>query len=284
MSRTIPTVIAAMLAPGATRTPARIWHITRTDGVIVGLTDHPTTLTIGGFDYNYAAGVSATSLRTSTGPTVDSLDVNGITGPGGLELTDIQAGRWDLAAVLISLVSWADLTGGQVDLFRGYFGDTYELDGAFKIELRSQSQLLKQTVDATVVATCPWLFGDVNTCRIGMTGRSHAGVVSATVDNAHLTFGTDTQTAGYYNNGLIVFSTGPNAGLTVEVATHVAGGVITLKEGTIFPVGVGDAATLTQGCDKTWPTCLVLDNPNHFGGFPFIPGNDQALATGGRTS
>ena len=45
------------------------------------------------------------------------------------------------------------------------------------------------------------------------------------------------------------------------------------------PIVVGDAFTISAGCDKRFSTCRDrFDNAVNFRGFPHMPGNDFALS------
>jgi hypothetical protein len=92
------------------------------------------------------------------------------------------------------------------------------------------------------------------------------------------------RTPGYYDFGLITFTSGLNAGLTKEVRTWVPN-VLSLYLPMPFAVQVGDAFTITPGCDKRRPTCVqkfdnLLGPDGIHGGFrgePDVPGQDAAL-------
>jgi uncharacterized phage protein (TIGR02218 family) len=46
------------------------------------------------------------------------------------------------------------------------------------------------------------------------------------------------------------------------------------------PIAIGDAFTVTAGCDKSFATCRArFANTDNFRGFPQIPGNDFLLAS-----
>jgi hypothetical protein len=89
---------------------------------------------------------------------------------------------------------------------------------------------------------------------------------------------------GYYDLGLITFTSGLNTGLTQEVRTWVPN-VISLARPMPFLVQVGDTFTITPGCDKRITTCVkkfdnLLGPDGLHGGIraePFVPGQDAAL-------
>jgi hypothetical protein len=76
---------------------------------------------------------------------------------------------------------------------------------------------------------------------------------------------------GYFDYGLMTFTSGLNSGLSMEVKAY-APGSITLKMGMPFLVAPGDTYTMTAGCDRSYETCKTrYNNVINFRGFPNIP-------------
>ena len=78
----------------------------------------------------------------------------------------------------------------------------------------------------------------------------------------------------------MTFTGGANAGLSVEVKTHRKSDAVALDlwQAMPEPIAVGDAFTVTAGCDKRFSTCHdKFDNVVNFRGFPHIPGNDFVI-------
>ena len=88
---------------------------------------------------------------------------------------------------------------------------------------------------------------------------------------------------GWFSLGRLLWSSGANAGLAIEIKEHrlAAGEVrLTLWQAMAEPIATGDAFTVTAGCDKRFATCRArFANTNNFRGFPLIPGNDFLLAS-----
>lgn len=83
--------------------------------------------------------------------------------------------------------------------------------------------------------------------------------------------------AGYYTQGRIIFSTGRNAGLSMDVELHASGG-LTLSKGMILPVAVGDTFTVEAGCDNTLKTCQQkFNNLANYIGEPYVPNYESAI-------
>jgi uncharacterized phage protein (TIGR02218 family) len=86
-----------------------------------------------------------------------------------------------------------------------------------------------------------------------------------------------------FSLGRLTWSSGTNNGLAVEIKEHrlVAGHArLTLWQAMPEAIAIGDAFTVTAGCDKSFATCRArFANTDNFRGFPQIPGNDFLLAS-----
>lgn len=87
-------------------------------------------------------------------------------------------------------------------------------------------------------------------------------------------------TTGYFDYGLITFTSGLNTGLSMEVKSYVPG-QITLQLPFPYAVAVGDAYTMHAGCDKSLATCRDrFSNLVNMRAFPYLPGIDKLVQVG----
>ena len=88
--------------------------------------------------------------------------------------------------------------------------------------------------------------------------------------------------SGFFDQGILTFTSGANAGRKSEVLTHRRdddGDHIALWQPMAEAIEAGDAFTVSAGCDKRFSTCRDrFANSVNFRGFPQIPGNDFALS------
>ncbi|WP_296167972.1 DUF2163 domain-containing protein [uncultured Brevundimonas sp.] len=273
--------LAAHLAGGFT-TLAHCWRIERRDGVIMGFTDHDLDLVFAGVTYAAATGFTATAIQDQLGLSVSNLDVSGALSADGLTEADLNGGRFDDAEVTIYRVNWAD-TSQRTILRKGYLGQVTRGQIAFTSEMRGLATRLDQAAGRIFGRGCAWSLGD-SRCGVDLTaaGRHGSGVVT-TVANAFeiAASGLSAFTAGALARGRLVWTSGDNDGIAVELNDHaLAGSIATLT--LMLPMGrdvqVGDAFAVTIGCDNTFPTCVDrFANGENFGGFPHMPGNDYAI-------
>ena len=136
------SALAAHLASGTTTT-CHAWAITRGDGTVLGFTDHDRDLTFDGMTFRAGTGLSAMTLQQGTGLAVDNSEAIGALSDAAIREADIDAGRFDGAAVSAWVVNWADVAARQV-IFRGTIGEIRRAGGAFSAELRGLAEALNQ--------------------------------------------------------------------------------------------------------------------------------------------
>ena len=87
-------------------------------------------------------------------------------------------------------------------------------------------------------------------------------------------------TSGYFDRGLITFTSGPNNGLSMEVKSYTVGQLVLVLP-MPYTIAVGNTYSLIAGCDKTFPTCRDrFTNVVNFRGEPYLPGLDSIVQVG----
>ena len=94
--RTLDLGFKAHIESGAT-TLATCWRIARTDGVVLGFTDHDAALTFAGTTYEPMLEGGEASQKL--GPQTDTSEVVGVLTSGAITEDDILLGRFDGASV-----------------------------------------------------------------------------------------------------------------------------------------------------------------------------------------
>lgn len=262
------------------------WRITRTDGQIFGYTNCDEPVTVNGFTYQSRGGFAASSIETKQGLNVDNLDLQALAVSFDVTESEIQAGRWDYAAVEIFELDRYDPLLGLNLLRSGTLGEfefvaqgsKTSTTGAYKAELRGLMQPLQQTVGEVISNLCRASLGDAR-CKINLASMAVISSVAAfsgrTITNPALT-----QATGYFAYGNLTFTSGANTGLSKEVVAFDAG-VLTLFEPMPYPVAVGDAFTVSPGCDRLFYTCYTrFNNAVNFRGEPHLPGQDKVIQPG----
>lgn len=276
--RVIPPALQARLDSGVT-TLCRCWRIARRDGVVLGFTDHDEDIVLDGLTCRAGTGFAGSEATASLGLAVSGSEISGALSADALTEADLAAGRYDAAAVEIHMVDWSE-PSLHVLLANGVLGEVRREGGAFAVELRSLADRLNEESGRRFIATCSADLGDAR-CKIDLQSSTHQAGGSVAVLNgtsSFLTAGLGGYADGAFTAGRLVWQSGANAGLAVEVKRHVNGGggiTLDLWQAMPEPIAVGDAFIVTAGCDKRFETCRGrFDNAVNFRGFPHIPGND----------
>jgi uncharacterized phage protein (TIGR02218 family) len=280
--RTVPPALAAHLATGTT-TLCRCWRLTRRDGVVQGFTDHDVDLNFDGTDFRCASGFEGSEIEARFGLAVTGTEIHGALAADTLNETDLAAGRYDDAKVELFLVNWADV--GQRLLLRvGHLGEVRREGAAFTAEVRGLAARLNEERGRIFSATCDADLGDAR-CGVDLQDAAFRGEGTVTaVEGASLmrVSGLDAFAADWFARGKLTFSSGANAGLSVEVKEHrVEAGEVRLSLWQQMPelLANGNSFVVTAGCDKRFETCRSkFGNAVNFRGFPHLPGNDFVVS------
>jgi uncharacterized phage protein (TIGR02218 family) len=275
--KTIPTGLADLLASGVT-TLCRCWRLERRDGVVMGFTDHDRQLSFGGVDYEPETGFTAAETEASLGLAVDTMEVAGAVSSERITDEDISLGLWDDADVEIWIVDWSNVANRVIDK-KGSIGEVTRGDLAYEAEIRGLAHRLNQEQGRTYQRLCDAVLGDAR-CGVDLDDPSFSGageVVSSTDDRLLIVSGLGDFASGLFAHGLLTWTSGANAGVSVEIRGH-SGSSLSLWRRAALPVEAGDEFTIVAGCDKSWDMCRArFDNGQNFRGFPHIPGDDFAL-------
>lgn len=274
-------VFSEHMSSGAT-TVCRAWIVRRTDGLILGFTDHDAALVVDGVTCRASSGLTAGALEMSTGLSVDNTEARGALSDDAIRADDIAGGLWDDAEIKAYLVNWDALEEFEI-LFRGTLGEITWGGGAFSAELRGMAEKLNKTRGRVYQKRCDAILGD-GRCGKVLDGSfvAEAGIVDVVTSRSFIIENLSGYPPQWFDRGEIrLVNDGPN-GFFGRIKSDTAAGVnreITLWQS--FPSGwqIGDRVRLTAGCDKRHETCRSkFDNILNFRGFPTIPGEDWLMA------
>lgn len=268
--------------PSCTTRWAQIWTIIRTDGEIFRLTSLDRDLIHGGEIYDACNSLvpSASENAAHTG-SVGNMDLSGAVAANVISEHALSAGLFDGAWVEAWLVAWDGTTVPKA-LLRGTFGAVQHSETGFTAEVLGDGAKLQQTPLVHVLKPdCRWQFGDGN-CGKDLGPLTVTGTVDDGDGMRAFTDAARAETAGYFSRGRVTFTSGLNIGIRAEIKTHATGGVFTLWPRLAFPVVAGDQYSMTPGCTNMKAAsggtngCDAWANFVNFGGFPWVPGADQA--------
>jgi len=265
------------LKSGAT-TVCRAWDITRSDGISLGFTDHDRDFSFDQVTYLAGSALDGAELETKLGLTPDNGAVSGALQSDVINEEDILNGLFDDARIQAWLVNWSNPTERET-IFSGYLGLIEIADGTFSAELRSHSDRLNQPLGRRYLRKCGTELGS-KPCGVDLSSPSLCA--EALVEEVILPRITvsvsDGFEAGWFEEG--VLQIGAQYLRITQDRPYGSDRRLTVPDLKRDQVAVGDGVKLFTGCDKTTETCRdKFANLINFQGFPFIPGEDSALAT-----
>lgn len=293
--KVISAALAAHLA-GATTSVAMLWKLVRQDGVTFGFTDHDEPITfndgVATVVYKPSDGVTGSATTTSSTDTGNQ-EITGFLEDETITEADIFAGRYDYAVVEIRLVNWNDLTMGALLWKKATLGQVQFKNGMFQAELRGLEFWLSINIGEEYGPQCRADLFDEQ-CTKDAADYIQEGIISSASDlrtavitgvgspAADLVMrGSATPTtpapADWFSQGTIIFLTGLNAGLSMDIISY-DGSEIVLFENMPYAITAGDLFNILPGCDKLITTCdTKYDNVVNHRGEANLPGMDQIV-------
>ena len=265
---------------------ADLYTITLVDGTIIRTTSADVPLTFGGNVFPANAPIlTRAKVRTVIGIQVDTLQIvaypriaNATTGTpddllAGLPwLTAARQGALDGAFVRVETAyvsTWPTVVGTLVT-FYGRIGDIDVDRTSATINVLSALELLNIQMPRNLYqSVC------LNTVYDGACQAVKASfTVTGSVSGGSSVSGFTTalaQASGYFEQGVLTFTSGANAGLKRTVNTF-SGGVFSFALPWPYAPLAGDTFSVFAGCDKTQTTCRTkFANEISFRGFNEIP-------------
>lgn len=280
--RQIPETLAAHLNSGAT-TLCRCWRLTRNDNVELGFTDHDEDLIFDSTTFRADSGFEGAELEARFGLQVTGTEIHGALSAESLNEADLAAGQYDNAKVELFLVNWSDVTQ-RILLRTGNLGEVRREGAAFAAEIRGLAHRLAEERGRLFSASCDADLGDAR-CGVDVENPLFKGegtVVSVEGASLLRVSGLDVYEDGWFTRGKLVFASGANESLAVEVKEHrFENGEVRLSLWQAMPEAIvaGDTFVLMAGCDKRFESCREkFANAVNFRGFPHMPGNDFVVS------
>lgn len=263
-------------------TTCRAWAVERSDGIVLGFTDHDESFAFEGITFAAEAGLTARALEQTTGLAVDNSETSGALSHHSITEADVRAGLFDGAEVRIWKIDWRNLEARHL-VFRGNLGEIERQGDSFRAELRGLTERLNRPVGRVYQRPCAAVLGD------GLCGVDTMGALGceAYVDEIEegaglILSGVGAFPQGWFARGRVTVLTGAGAGTTgVARRDRDVAGRRRVDLWDVLSPGLapGDRIRLEPGCDKRLETCREkFANVSNFRGFPDIPGEDWLTA------
>jgi len=167
MTKSVSANLKAHLALEVT-TLARLWKLTRTDGTVMGFTNHDKDIVYDGVTYEAEAGMFSTALQSTSNLAVDTAEAWSVLDSGKITLADILAKKYDYAVIDIYIINYASVGDGVLILGGGWvLGELKVEDERVIGEVRSKGQKLQQVIGDLYSPECRVDLGSVK-CGINL--------------------------------------------------------------------------------------------------------------------
>ncbi len=280
--RTISQALQDKLNGGAT-TLCWCWRIIRQDGVMLGFTEHDEDLVFDDLTWKASAGLRPGVIENAVGFAADNSLASGALSPVDVSKEDIDAGKYDQAAVEIWRVDWQD-PALRVGVWSGEIGAITRTEHAFEAEISGPARKLKRNFGRVFSKRCDAELGDARCTKdVSVAPFARQAVITRLAGAAQFAVAAlNAPEADWFCGGTVLWQDGPNAGQSQRIAEYFIDGsedVFTLAQMPARPPAIGDSLLATAGCDKSLQDCTgKFANVLNFRGCPFMPGNDSLVA------
>jgi uncharacterized phage protein (TIGR02218 family) len=243
--------------------------------------------------YYASTGMAASAIETGSDLSTDNLEITAFIDSSAITDTDIRAGRYDYCQISVVMVNYNDLTMGCLRMRFGTLGQVVIKNGLYSAEIRGLSYYFGTVIGWTFGPICRADLGDSNCSPAGevnLATLTQTGYVETSTNKRVFVPGvltspltspltTLTGVKGYFDQGVLTWLTGLNAGLLMEVDTW-DGTTISLFESMPFTLAPGDTFKVEPGCNKTTDCQAKFSNIVNKQAEPFIPGTDAIMNYG----
>jgi len=275
--KTVSTALATHLS-GESLTVCKLWKVKRVDGTILGSTDFDQDITYDdGTDtvtYVHDTGMTAKATEQSADMSSTNTDVMGFLDSSAITDSDIRAGKYDYAAIELRVVNWADLTMGDLKVLKGTVGPVVMINGQYTATVYGLTYPLSTKIGQTFGPVCRADLGD-SRCQVNLAALRQTGTVTSVASLQEFTASGLTGAQNYFDDGVVTWLTGDNAGATMETGSWDGVSLVTLFLSMGLEIQVGDTFTIEPGCNHATTDCFnKFNNVINFQGENVMPGND----------
>lgn len=277
--------LVALLSSETQFIMADLYTFTLVGGAVLRYSAAPTALAANGFTFSLGPKFERSNTKTVIGTQVDELDVKIYPETTDLigETSWLQAcwqGQLDGALLQLErafMPSYGDTSAGTVVLFAGRVSDIDCSRTGIDMKCRSHLELLNIQIPRRLWQTsCTHVFGDAM-CQFDRASLQATFACLAGSTETQILGNVSPTPSGLYVQGTIIGLSGANAGYSRTVSA-MSSGTVSVKLAFLSPPAAGDQFQMLPGCDRTLATCTnVFNNPQHYGGVPFVPTQETAV-------
>lgn len=257
----------------------RCWKITLENGNTLCFTTSNEDFVYQNEKYNSIPAYEISNLNANVDINDDSAEISNLIVNDLIKDSDILSGLYNNAKVEIFIINKDNLDAGKVSLLNGNITDIEYKDNVFIAKVSGLKTQLNKTIGDVYSPLCRCGFCS-DKCKLNKNNFTFSGIVSSVINNVNFETNTTTITQksrGYFDYGIIEFTSGKNIGQKTEVKQFQYNSIILASE-LPYKIEVGDNFNITAGCDKQFSTCCnKFNNAINFRGEPHLPGTDILL-------
>jgi uncharacterized phage protein (TIGR02218 family) len=277
--KTISGALTALFASNAQFFKADLFTFTFVDGSVLRTTSADVALSFSGNTWlSESPIIERTYTTVQVGVTVDTMTLTVKPSPantiGGLSWQSAaRQGYLDGATVLVEtayLTTWPTVIG-TLHVFGGNVSEADPARTKVDIQVTSALELLNRQFPRNLYqATCLHTVYDSG-CTVAKASFTVTGTVTGTPTVTSIKTG-NAQPTGYFEQGVLTFTSGANNGLKRTVKSYDPATGFTFALPLPVAPSAGDTISVFAGCDKTKATCQSkFSNIGRFRAFPWIP-------------
>lgn len=278
--KTASTELIALLNSATQFIMADLYTITLPSGTVLRYTSADIDITHGAHVYSSRGPlIKRGPTRVVIGLEVDTLDLTVAADAthmldGEPFVAGATKGSLDGASVMLQRAFLTDWTAPPVGVVVLFFGRVSDVSGSrteVKVTVKSDLELLNVKLPRNLYqASCLHTVYDAG-CAVNKMALSVMGSITGTNGTRSWLQSNRTESASWFDQGVISFQTGSNAGVQRTVKAYSNGQFWFALPLPKLPQ-VGDNFTVFPGCDKTQSTCAAkFSNLSRFKAYPYIP-------------
>lgn len=266
---------------------ADLFTFTLANGTILRMTTWDVDLQYGGHTYSsqkpfvergsmkFEIGLSVDSFKVTVKAGVTEL-VNGVPFMQALKDHYFDACTFEIDRIWMPTPGDTTTLAPAVVMFIGTVGQVTVYAMHAEIEILSPLELLNVQMPKNLIQPpCIHVLYDagctLNRASFATSSSAIPGSTTLTIQCALATV------TGYFDQGVIAFTSGANAGFSRQIQTYTPG-LIRVTTRFPFPINAGDTFQVFPGCDHTQATCnSKFSNLVNFGGTPYVPVPEAVL-------
>lgn len=259
---------------GPVTTLCRVLTITPKVGDPVYLTDLDSDCLYNGQVYRRNS-FDSSSIRTGVNGPSSDVDVTVLFDGAELSFVKTYGGVLYGAALAIEVVSFDDdgsIPEVGIPVFVGIVSTiSMPTDQGAILTGSGSGRTNRRPLTEEYSSTCRADFGDAR-CKVDLDPFTETFTVYAAYNRQQFQSDDVDEPDNTYNQGVVVWTSGANVGLAIEVVRSKDTGAVDLLMRLPFAIEVGDTGTIIRGCAKTVAACTGYDNLPNMRAEPYVPG------------